>query len=112
MIKNMPVADVVELSGLIEYQVGQVVSRTLAQNNSVSVTLFAFAEGEGLNAHTARGDALVHVLDGEALITIDGQDMTVSMGQAVVLPANLPHAVAAPKDFKMLLVIINPDKGA
>lgn len=110
MIKNIPISEVVNLSGLVEYQPGQVVSRTLAQNSSVSVTLFAFAAGEGLSAHTASGDALVHVLDGEALISIDGREMTVSAGQAVVMPANVPHAVAATTDFKMLLVIIKPDK--
>ena len=110
MIKNIPISEVVNLSGLVEYQTGQVVSRTLAQNSSVSVTLFAFAAGEGLSTHTASGDALVHVLDGEALITIDTQEMTVPAGQAVVMPANIPHAVTAPTDFKMLLVIIKPDK--
>ncbi|MCB0165807.1 MAG: cupin domain-containing protein, partial [Anaerolineae bacterium] len=103
MIKNIPISEVVNLSGLVEYQTGQVVSRTLAQNSSVSVTLFAFAAGEGLSAHTASGDALVQVLDGEALITIDNQEMSVPAGQVVVMPANIPHAVAAPTDFKMLL---------
>lgn len=110
MIKNIPISEVVGLSTLVEYQAGQVVSRTLAQNSSVSVTLFAFAAGEGLSSHTASGDALVHVLDGEALITIDNQEMTVSAGQAIVMPANIPHAVAAATAFKMLLMIIKPDK--
>lgn len=110
MIKNIPLSEVVDLSTLVAYQTGQVVSRTLAQNSGVSVTLFAFAAGEGLSTHTASGDALVHIVDGEALITIDNEEMRVSAGQAVVMPANVPHAVAAPTDFKMLLVIIKPDK--
>lgn len=110
MFKNMPISEVVNLSELIEYRSSQVVSRTLAQNSSISVTLFAFAAGEGLSAHTASGDALAHVLDGEALITIDNQEMTVSAGQAVVMPANVPHAVAASTAFKLLLVIVKPDK--
>lgn len=110
MFKNMPMAEVVNLSELVEYQPGQVVSRTLAQNNGVSVTLFTFAAGEGLSTHTASGDALVHVLDGQALITIDDEEMMVPAGQAVVLPANIPHAVAAPENFKMLLIIVKPEK--
>ncbi|MCB0195367.1 MAG: cupin domain-containing protein [Anaerolineae bacterium] len=110
VIKNIPLSEVVDLSTLVAYQTGQVVSRTLAQNSGVSVTLFAFAAGEGLSTHTASGDALVHIVDGEALITIDNEEMRVSAGQAVVMPANVPHAVAAPTDFKMLLVIIKPDK--
>ena len=110
MLKNIPISEVVNLSELVDYQPGQVVSRTLAQNSGVSVTLFAFAAGEGLSTHTASGDALVHVLDGQALITIDKEEMTVSAGQAVVLPANVPHAVAASENFKMLLIIIKPEK--
>ncbi|MCB0210394.1 MAG: cupin domain-containing protein [Anaerolineae bacterium] len=110
MIKNIPISEAINLSALVEYQSGQVVSRTLAQNSGVSVTLFAFAAGEGLSTHTASGDALVHIVDGEALITIDNEEMRVAAGQAVVMPANIPHAVAAPTNFKMLLVIIKPDK--
>ncbi|MCG8348704.1 MAG: cupin domain-containing protein [Chloroflexales bacterium] len=110
MFKNIPISEVVNLSDLVEYQPGQAVSRTVAQNSRVSVTLFAFTAGEGLSTHTASGDALVHVLDGQALITIDKEEMTIPAGQAVVLPANIPHAVAAPENFKMLLVIIKPEK--
>lgn len=110
MFKNMPMAEVVNLSELVEYQPGQVVSRTLAQNSRTSVTLFAFTAGEGLSTHTASGDALVHVLDGQALITIDNEEMMVPTGQGVVLPANIPHAVAASENFKMLLVIVKPEK--
>jgi len=110
MFKNIAMADVVEFATLVDYREGQVVSRTLVQNSGVSVTLFAFAAGEGLSTHTATGDALVYLLDGETLITIDEQTMTVSTGQAMVLPANVPHAVAAPSDFKMLLVLIKPEK--
>ncbi len=109
MIKNIPVAEVVDLASLVECQTGQVISRTLAQNSKVTVTLFAFAAGEGLSAHTASGDALLYVLEGEALITIAGHEMTVSAGQAVVMPAQVPHAVAAPTAFKMLLVVVKPE---
>jgi quercetin dioxygenase-like cupin family protein len=106
MIKNIPVAEVVELSKLTDYQPGQVVSRTLAQNQSMSITLFAFAAGEGLSRHTASGDALVYVLDGEALITIDEKETAVGAGQSIVMPANVPHAVDAPENFKMMLIVV------
>ncbi|TVR57367.1 MAG: cupin domain-containing protein [Candidatus Competibacteraceae bacterium] len=109
MIKNLPFSEVVDLAALVECQAGRVVSRTLAQNSKVTVTLFAFTAGEGLSPHTASGDAFVYVLDGETLITIDNQEMTLSAGQSVVMPANVLHAVAAKTDFKMLLVIIKPE---
>jgi quercetin dioxygenase-like cupin family protein len=109
MIKNMPVAEAVDLAALVECQTGKVISRTLTQNSKVTVTLFAFAAGEGLSTHTASGDALVYVLEGEALITIANHEMTVSAGQAVVMPAQVPHAVAAPTAFKMLLVVVKPE---
>lgn len=110
MIKNLPIGEAVNLSMLVEYQLGQVVSRTLAQNKQMSVTLFAFAAGEGLNSHTSSGDALIYVLEGKALITIDTKKMTVQAGQVVVLPANIPHAVEAPTAFKMLLMVVKPEK--
>lgn len=110
MFKNMPVAELVTLTELLEYKTGQVVSQTIAQNKHINLTLFAFSAGEGLSTHTASGDALVQLLDGKALITIDSTEMTVAAGQSVVLPANVPHAVAAPENFKMLLTIVKPEK--
>ena len=110
MIKNMPISEVVTLSTLVDYQPGQVVSRTLAQNKGTSLTLFAFAAGEGLSAHTASGDALAYILDGEALITIDEAEMMVKTGDVVVMPANVLHALEAQVAFKMLLVMISPEK--
>lgn len=109
MIKNMPVAEAVELAGLVSYQPGQVVSRTLAQNDATSLTLFAFPQGEGLSAHTTPADALAIILDGRAAITIAESTLELGAGEAVVMPANVPHALAAVTPFKMLLIII---KGA
>ncbi len=106
MIKNLNHSEVVALADQVAYRDGQVVSRTLAQNKGTSVTLFAFAVGEGLSSHTASGDALVYILDGRAAITIDTTEMTLDTGQAVVMPAGVPHAVAAPQPFKMLLVLV------
>ena len=108
MIKNMPKAEALDLCSLVDYQPGQVISRTLAQNKHLNLTLFAFAQGEGLSTHSSTGDAMVQVLHGTGILTIDGQAHTVSAGQTIVLPANIPHAVDAPEDFKMLLTVVKP----
>jgi len=105
-IKNIPFSEPQRLADLVEYEEGRVVSRTFAQNPSLSLTLFAFDKGEGVSTHTAPGDAMVQVLDGEALVNIDGKMMTVGTGQVVVMPANVPHSVTAVKRFKMILTVI------
>jgi len=105
-IKNIPFSEPQQLAELVEYEEGRVVSRTFAQNPTLSLTLFAFDEGEGVSTHTAPGDAMVHVLDGKALVNIDGKEMTVGTGQVVVMPANVPHAVTAVKRFKMILTVV------
>jgi len=98
--------DVIRLSDLLAYQEGSVVSRQLVKNASGGVTLFAFAEGEGLSEHTTPHDALVVVLDGKAEITVMGAAHTVSAGEAIFMPGGKPHAVAAPEAFTMLLVML------
>lgn len=105
-IKNIPFAEPRNLSDLVDYEEGRVVSRTFAQKPSVGLTLFAFDQGESISTHTAPGDAMVQVLDGEALVNIDGKEMTAAKGQVVVMPANTPHSVTAIKRFKMLLTVI------
>lgn len=91
---------------LIEYQPGAVVSRVLLKRKTGNVTLFAFDAGEGLSEHTAPFDAMVHVLDGEAEVTIAGEASRVSAGQMIIMPANRPHALNAASRFKMLLTMI------
>jgi quercetin dioxygenase-like cupin family protein len=103
---ELPGAQVVQLSELVNYQDGAVVSRTLIKRPTGTVTLFAFAEGQELSEHTAAFDALVQVLDGEAEITISGSPLRTKAGEAVLLPANQPHAVKALTRFKMLLTMI------
>lgn len=105
-IKNIPFSEPQNLAEMVEYGEGRVVSRTFAQNPTLSLTLFAFDAGEGVSTHTAPGDAMVQVLDGEALVNIDGKEMTVGTGQVVVMPANVPHAVTAVKRFKMILTVV------
>jgi quercetin dioxygenase-like cupin family protein len=102
-IKNITFAEPQPLLDLVDYQEGRVISRTLAQNSVMSLTLFAFDAGEGLSTHSAGGDAFVHILDGEALITIDSKENLVRTGQVIVMPANVPHSVHATQRFKMLL---------
>ena len=106
MIKNFPIAEVVELAEMVTYQPGQVVSRTISQNKMGGMTLFAFPEGEGLSTHTTPADAVAYILDGEAHIEIGDDAMVASAGKAVVMPANIPHALLAKRPFKMLLIIV------
>ena len=94
------------LASLVSYQPGSVVSRTIINRRAGTMTLFAFDKGEGLSEHTAPYDALLHVLEGEANVTVDGEMNEVADGEAIVLPAGKPHAVKALKRFKMLLTMI------
>ena len=103
---ELPGASPVTPLALAEYQEGAVVSRTLLKRGGGTVTLFAFDEGQSLSEHTAPFDAIAHVLDGEALITIAGVSLTLCAGDMVLMPANAPHAVHAPSRFKMLLTMI------
>jgi len=106
LIKNIDFSEVHNLGDLVDYEEGRVVSRTFAQNPTLSLTLFAFDAGEGVSTHTAPGDAMVHVLDGEAVVNIDGNEMTAGAGQVVVMPADVPHSVTAVQRFKMLLTVV------
>jgi quercetin dioxygenase-like cupin family protein len=101
-----PKAEILEFAGMVVYQTGSIVSRQITKAEAGNVTLFAFDTGQELSEHTAPFDALVHVLDGEAEITISGQLFQLKAGQAIVMPAGQPHAVKAPQAFKMLLTMI------
>ncbi len=91
---------------LLGYQEGSIVSRTLIDKKAGTVTLFAFDEGQGLSEHTAPFDALVHIIDGEAEITLSGNAIQMKGGEMVVMPANQPHALRALTRFKMILIMI------
>lgn len=106
MMKNLNKAEVLKLKEQVEYQKGQVISKTLAQNNSVSVTIFSFDKGEEISTHESGGDALVTCLDGVGRITIDGKDYELKEGESILMPAKHPHAVYGKEQFKMLLVVI------
>jgi len=108
LIKNVTKSEVHTTTDLIEYAGQKVVSRTLAQNDHLTLTLFAFAAGEGISSHASSGDAMIQVLDGEGQITIGSDQFTVGSGQMIIMPANIPHAVDAIKPFKMLLTVVKP----
>jgi len=107
-IKNIDFATILPLANQVTYQPGQIVSKTLAQNKALSLTLFAFDKGEEISSHESDGDAMVIALDGTGRITIDGENFTVHSGDTIVMPAKKSHAVFASEQFKMLLVVIFP----
>ena len=109
ILKNISPSEVLNLKDSVEYADGQVVSKTLIQNDGVGITVFAFAKGEGISTHESKGDALVTVLDGKGKITINGEDFILSSGQSIVMPANTPHAVYGKENFKILLVVAFPE---
>ncbi|MGD0203129.1 MAG: cupin domain-containing protein [Candidatus Bathyarchaeia archaeon] len=100
------VAKASSLEGLIDYQEGSVVSRTIIDKKTGTITLFAFDENQGLSEHTAPYDAMVYVLDGEVDINISGKQIWLKQGEMTILPANQPHALTAKTKFKMLLIMI------
>ena len=106
MMKNYDIATVLTMKEQVAYQPGQVVSKTLAQNDAVSVTLFAFDKGEEISTHESGGDALVLCLDGEGRITVEGVEHILHEGESILMPARHPHAVFGQERFKMLLVVV------
>ena len=94
------------MADLTSYQAGSVVSRQIIKEEAGNITLFAFDEGQELSEHTAPFDALVHLLDGEAEVRISGKPFHLRTGDAIIMPANEPHALRAVTKFKMLLTMI------
>ena len=105
MYKNIEKSKVLSLKDLVSYEKGQVVSRTLVQNDAVSVTLFAFDKDEEISTHASGGDALVTVLEGKGRFTVGGEVFFLDEGQSIVMPKNVPHAVYAQEKFKMELKV-------
>ena len=105
-LKNIEKKQVMVLKDQVAYQAGQVVSRTLAQNDALSVTLFSFDKDEEISTHSSGGDAFVTCLDGVGRVTIDGEPYVLREGESIVMPKGHPHAVYAQEQFKMLLVVV------
>ena len=101
-----PKSEILHMAELVSYQDGSVVSRQITKADAGNVTLFAFDKDQELSEHTAPFDALVHVLDGRAEIKISGEDFNLETGDAIIMPANEPHALRALTQFKMLLTMI------
>ena len=104
-MKNIAQSEVLTLKDEISYQKGQVVSKTLAQNDAVSITLFSFDKGEEISTHAAGGDAMVTVLEGTGRFTVGGEVFLVSQGETLIMPKDIPHAVYGQERFKMLLTV-------
>lgn len=106
IMKNIDKAQAMVLKDQVSYQEGQIVSKTLVQNEAVSITLFAFDKGEEISTHESGGDAFVTCLDGTGEITIDGVKYELHEGESIVMPAKHPHAVYGKEQYKMLLVVV------
>lgn len=107
-IKNIDHETVLNLADQIHAEPGQIVSKTLAQNKAVSLTLFAFSKGEEISTHDSIGDAMVHVIEGIGQFTVDNVEHICKAGDVLVMPAKKPHAVFTKEDFKMLLTVVFP----
>jgi quercetin dioxygenase-like cupin family protein len=101
-IKGIPF----DIAEAVAYVPGSVVSKTVFENGTGSITIFSFDKGEGLSEHTSPFDAVVHIVDGAAEITVGGAVHAVSAGQMIIMPSNIPHALKAASAFKMLLIMI------
>ncbi|MBE6008014.1 MAG: cupin domain-containing protein [Lachnospiraceae bacterium] len=108
IIKNIEHSKPLCVKDQIEYVPGKAVSLPLAQKSGVGMTLFAFDAGAGISTHAAPGDAMAHILEGKAEITIDGKVNEVNAGELIIMPATIPHAVKALTKFKMLLTVVKP----
>ena len=104
-IKNIDHETVLNLADQIHAEPGQIVSKTLAQNEAVSVTLFAFAKGEEISTHDSTGDAMVTVLEGKGRFTVGDEVFYVEEGETLIMPKDIPHAVYGEERFKMQLTV-------
>ena len=105
MYKNIAKQEKLQLKEQVEYQPGQVVSKTLVQNDRVSMTLFSFDKGEEISTHAAGGDAMVTVLEGTGRFTVGGEVFILNAGETLIMPKDIPHAVYGEERFKMQLVV-------
>ncbi len=105
MYKNIEKQVSLKLKDLVDYQQGQVVSKTLVQNDYVSMTLFSFDKGEEISTHAAGGDAMVTVLEGTGKFTVGGEVFILNEGETLIMPKGIPHAVYGEEQFKMQLTV-------
>jgi len=106
IMKNIETAKILELKDLVNYQDGQVVSKTLVQNANINITLFAFDKEEEISTHSSHGDAMVYIIDGKAEITVGEEKFLLTAGETIVMPSEIPHAVYAPEQMKFMLTVV------
>jgi quercetin dioxygenase-like cupin family protein len=106
-MSTAPKSEILKIAEMANYQEAAVVSRQITKTDAGNVTLFAFDKDQGLSEHTAPYDALVHILEGETQVTISGKPFDLKTGDAIIMPANEPHALKAVQRFKMLLTMIH-----
>jgi quercetin dioxygenase-like cupin family protein len=99
-------AKVFSFNDSVEYASGGILSKTVLKKKTGNISLFSFAKGEALSEHTAPFDGMIQVVDGKAEIIIGGKSFFLEAGQAIIIPANIPHAVKAVEKFKMVLTMI------
>lgn len=105
MYKNIAKQEKINLKDQVEYQSGQVVSKSLVQNDLVSMTIFSFDKGEEISTHAASGDAMVTVLEGKGRFTVGGEVFYLEAGETLIMPKDIPHAVYGEERFKMQLIV-------
>ena len=105
MYKNIEKQQKLLLKDLVEYMPGQVISKTLVQNDKVSMTVFSFDKGEEISTHAAGGDAMVTVLEGTGKFTVGGEEFILNEGETLIMPKDIPHAVFGQEKFKMQLIV-------
>lgn len=105
MYKNIAKQEKINLKDQVEYQSGQVASKTLVQNDLVSMTIFSFDKGEEISTHAASGDAMVTVLEGRGRFTVGGEVFYLEAGETLIMPKDIPHAVYGEERFKMQLIV-------
>lgn len=105
MYKNIEKQTCLKLKDLVEYRPGQVISKTLVQNEAVSMTIFSFDKGEEISSHASGGDAMVTVLEGTGKFTVGGKEFILNEGETLIMPKGIPHAVYGEEKFKMQLTV-------
>lgn len=105
MYKNIEKQTNLKLKDLVEYQPGQVISKTLVQNEAVGMTIFSFDKGEEISSHSSGGDAMVTVLEGTGKFTVGGEEFILNEGETLIMPKGIPHAVYGEEKFKMQLTV-------
>lgn len=105
MYKNIEKKVSLKLKDLVDYQKGQIVSKTLVQNDAMSMTLFSFEQGEEISTHASGGDAMVTVLEGTGRFTVGGEVFLLNEGETLIMPKGIPHAVYGQERFKMQLIV-------